>query len=298
MIRPAYLQKGDTIGITCTARKVDISEIETAIAILESWDLKVVLGNTIGKQAHQFGGTDEERKEDLQQMLNNKNIKAIFAARGGYGTVRIVDDINFNVYMQQPKWLVGFSDFTYLHNILNHNIGVETVHAAMPITFSSNTTEALQSLKDALFGNHLSYQFPIHPLNKIGNMEGEIMGGNLSILYSLLGTKTIINTSNTILFLEDLDEYLYHIDRMMMALKRANKLQNLKGLIVGGLTEMKDNPIPFGKNAAEIIAEHTQKYDYPICFDFPAGHIADNRAIIFGKKAQLKMENNICTFVQ
>lgn len=298
MIRPKHLQVGDKVGITCTARKVNQAEIKDAIQILESWGLQIVLGTTIGKAYHQFGGTDAERLEDFQHMLNDKQLKAILAARGGYGTIRIVDDLNFNTYMQQPKWLVGFSDFTCIHNILNCNIGVETIHAPMPITFQSNTPTSLQSLKDALFGNPLEYTFPSHQLNKIGVAEGEVIGGNLSILYNLLGTKTILSTTHTILFIEDLDEYLYHIDRMMMAMKRANKLQNLKAIIVGGMTEMKDNPIPFGKTAEEIIFEHTSQYNYPICFNFPAGHIADNRAIILGKKAHLSITENSCTFKQ
>ena len=298
MIRPKYLQVGDKVGITCTARKVEPHEIEKAVQILQSWGLEVVLGNTINKIYHQFGGTDEERLADFQQMLNDKTIKAVFAARGGYGTVRIIDDLNFNVYMQQPKWLIGFSDFTYVHNILNCNIGVETIHAPMPITFENNTTHSLESLKDALFGKTLEYDFAAHPLNKTGTVEGEVIGGNLSILYSILGTKTILSTTNQILFIEDLDEYLYHIDRMMMAMKRANKLQNLKALIIGGITEMKDNVIPFGKTAEEIVYEHTSKYDYPICFGFPAGHISDNRAIVFGKNAYLSINKDACIFRQ
>jgi muramoyltetrapeptide carboxypeptidase len=298
MVRPKYLQAGDTVGITCPARKAEAAEIKFAVEVLESWGLKVVLGKTVGKSLHQFSGADEERAADFQDMLNNPNIRAVFSARGGYGTVRIMDRLNFNVFMKQPKWLVGFSDFTCLHAVLNCNIGVETVHAAMPFTFEKNTPEALHSLKNALFGENLSYSFPPHPLNRSGTMSGEIMGGNLSILYSLLGTKTIVHTSNSILFIEDLDEYLYHIDRMMVALKRAKKLDNLRGLIVGGMTDMKDNTIPFGKSAEEIIAEHVAEYNYPVCFNFPAGHINDNRAIVFGKKATLAVGEEGCVFRQ
>ncbi|HMU97601.1 MAG TPA: LD-carboxypeptidase [Chitinophagales bacterium] len=298
MIRPRFLQIGDTIGITCPARKVALEEIQIAIQILESWGLKVVLGSTIGKANHQFGGTDKERLDDLQNMLNNPDIRAIIAARGGYGTVRIIDQLNFNTFMEQPKWLIGFSDFTYLHTVLNSNIGIETIHGIMPITFEKSTPEALESLRKCLFGESLEYHFSSHKLNRPGTIEGEIVGGNLSILYSLLGTKTIVNTSNSILFIEDLDEYLYHIDRMMMALKRANKLSNLRGLIVGGMTEMKDNTIPYGKTAEEIILEHVAEYNYPVCFDFPAGHIEDNRSILMGKKAKLFVQKDKCIFNQ
>jgi muramoyltetrapeptide carboxypeptidase len=297
MIRPPYLKPGDTIGITCPARKITMEEIQPALDTLESWGLKIVLGDTIGKQQNQYAGTDKERRSDLQRMLNDSEIKAIIAARGGYGTVRIMDELDFRAFMEKPKWIVGFSDVTFLHAQLNCNIGVETLHAPMPIAFPKNTPEAIQSLKDALFGNPLHYEFDSHPLNRNGKMTGEIVGGNLSILYSILGTKTILQSSNSILFLEDLDEYLYHIDRMMISMKRAGKLKNLKGLIVGGMSDMKDNAVGFGKNAEEIVREHMEEYDYPVCFGFPCGHIPDNRSIFMGREGKLNIEKK-CIFTQ
>lgn len=298
MDRPNYLKEGDVVAITCPARKVSLEEIEFAVKTLEHWGLKVVLGKTVNTSFNQYSGTDEERRADFQELLNNPNIKAIFSGRGGYGTVRIMDSLNFTTFMKKPKWLVGFSDFTCLHTVLNSNIGVETIHGPMPITFEKNTKEALDSLKNALFGDKLSYTFSAHQLNRQGTMEGEVVGGNLSILYSLLGTKTIVNTSNSILFIEDLDEYLYHIDRMMMALKRAKKLENLRGIMIGGMTDMHDNTVPFGKTAEEIIAEHVAEYNYPICFNVPAGHIDDNRAIVMGKRAKLIVGEHQCIFTQ
>jgi muramoyltetrapeptide carboxypeptidase len=297
MIRPSYLKPGDTIGMTCPARKISLEEIQPAIQLFENWGLKVLVGDTVGKSDRQFGGTDAERRADLQRMLNNPEVKAVISARGGYGTVRIMDDLDLSAFMDHPKWIVGFSDLTFLHAQLNSNIGVETIHATMPLTMPANTPEAVDSLRRALFGEKLSYEFSAHPLNRNGVMQGELIGGNLSILYSILGTKTILQTSNNILFIEDLDEYLYHIDRMMMALKRAGKLANLKGLVVGGMTEMKDNTVPFGKTAEEIIWEHVREYDYPVCFGFPAGHIADNRAIYLGRAAAICVAET-CQFSQ
>ena len=298
MIRPPFLKEGDSIGITCPARKISLGDIQKAIEILESWNLKVIVGDTIGKEDHQYGGSDTERQADFQRMLNDPNIKAIIAARGGYGSVRIMDNLDFRAFLDHPKWLIGYSDFTYFHTQLSCNIGVESLHATMPINFATNTTDAISSLKNALFGKSLEYTFPAHPFNRNGSMQGEIVGGNLSILYSILGTKTILDTNKKILLLEDLDEYLYHIDRMMMALKRAGKLKNLAGLLVGGMTDMKDNAIPFGKTAEEIIQEHVAEYDFPVAYQFPSGHFEDNRAVFIGKNAQVNVERTSSLFKQ
>ncbi len=279
--QPKYLQKGDIVAIVTTARKIDRDDIQLAIELLESWGLNAVIGRTIGKEDHQFGGTDTDRITDFQQAMDNDSIKAIWCARGGYGTVRILDHLDFSKFKASPKWIIGFSDVTALHSHI-HNLGIQTVHGLMPITVKSSTDEALKSLKNSLFGYTLEYTIPCESLNKFGNAKGELVGGNLSMLYSLLGSESAIKTDGKILFLEDLDEYLYHIDRMMMNLKRNGYFNNLKGLIIGGMTKMNDNTIPFGKNAEEIILDNIKEFDFPVCFKFPAGHLKDNRSLKFG----------------
>jgi muramoyltetrapeptide carboxypeptidase len=294
MIQPNYLQKNDTIAIVSTARKISLDEIQPAIKLLESWSLNVEIGNTLYLEENQFAGSDEERTNDFQQMLDNPNIKAIWCARGGYGTVRIIDQLDFTEFKKNPKWIIGYSDVTILHSHL-HNLGFETLHATMPINIFKNSNEAIITLKNSLFGNSISYKINVNKKNKIGKASGELIGGNLSIIYSLLGSKSSLNTNNKILFIEDLDEYLYHIDRMMMNLKRNGNFENLKGLIIGAMTAMHDNEIPFGKNAQEIILDIVSKYDFPVVFDFPAGHIADNRALILGRKVEFEVDEKAVT---
>ncbi|HWB63992.1 MAG TPA: LD-carboxypeptidase [Chitinophagales bacterium] len=289
LLAPPSLKKGDTICILSTARKITLEEIAPAIQVFENWGLKVVVGKTIGKIDHQYAGTDTERLEDFQQALDNPEIKAIICARGGYGTVRMMDDLVFDEFMKHPKWIAGFSDVTYLLTHISNNIGTQGIHSIMPVQFPKSTPEAIESLRRALFGEPLEYIIEPNPLNRLGAAKGTMIGGNLSILYSITGTKSGMNTNCKILFLEDIDEYLYHIDRMMINLKRSGKLHDLAGLVVGGFTEMKDNAIPFGKNAYEIIAEHAAPYNYPVCFDFPAGHIADSRALVIGKTYSLNV---------
>lgn len=287
MSSPSFLKKGDKVALVATARKISHEEISFALKVIDSWGLKVAPGKNIFKTHHQFAGTDERRTEDFQQMLNDEKIKAVFCARGGYGTVRIIDEINFNEFRKNPKWIVGYSDITVLHSHLLSNHKIPTIHGTMPINFSKNTKEGLESLRKALFGEPLEYSIAPHKLNRKGMAEGIVVGGNLSILNTLVGTKSDIDTTNKILFIEDLDEYLYHIDRIMMQMKRSGKLRNLRGLIVGGMTKMRDNEIPFGKTAEEIIFEKVADYKYPVCFGFPAGHFDDNRALYLGKKAKL-----------
>ena len=294
MQQPPSLQSGDKIGLICTAKRINFAEIEHAVKLFEAWGLKVVVGKTLHQSYNQFAGTDEERAADLQQMLDDDSIRAVICARGGYGTVRIIDRINFSKFAKTPKWIVGYSDVCVLHAHIHQNFGIETLHATMPINFPKEQTDipALQSLKDALFGNSLKYKIASNQLNRPGSAEGQVIGGNLSVLYSLCGSKSDISTEGKILFLEDLTEYLYHIDRMMMNFKRSGKLEKLKGLVVGGFTEMEDNEVPFGKTAEEIIIEAVKEYEYPVCFGFPGGHFEDNRALIFGRKARFEVSHD------
>jgi len=294
MITPPFLQKGDTIAIVATARKNIEDNLKPAISWLKNWGLEVVIGNTIGLDHHQLAGTDEERAADFQAQLDNPNIKAIWCVRGGYGTIRMVDLLDFTKFKQHPKWIIGFSDVTVLHSHLN-TLGFESIHGIMPVS-SKSSEDAKETLRKALFGEPLRYTLPCEPMNRIGVAKGELVGGNLSILYSLFGSESAIDCSDKILFIEDLDEYLYHMDRMMMNLKRNGCLESLKGIIVGGMTKMKDNEIPWGKNAMEIIDDVTKKYEIPILYNFPAGHLADNRALIFGRQISMEVtswESNV-----
>lgn len=296
LIQPPFLQKKDTVAIVATARKITFEEIKPAIDLLESWGLNVIVGNTIGIENHQFAGTDAQRIADFQAMLNNQEVKAVWCARGGYGTVRIIDELNFSAFLNNPKWVIGYSDVTVLHSHLN-NLGVQSLHATMPINVGENTETALASLKNSLFGKKIAYKISSSPFNKCGNSKGVLVGGNLSMLYSLLGSKTNLNTTDKILFMEDLDEYLYHVDRMLINLKRNNFFANIKGLIVGGMTEMNDNTIPFGKKAEEIIVDVLSEYKFPIAFNFPAGHIKDNRTLILGKEVKFEVNDKNTTLL-
>ena len=291
MIFPEKLKIGDKIGIISTARKITLDELDPAIKTIESWELKVGLGPNLFEVDNQFSGTVSQRSSDLQSMIDDDSIKAILCARGGYGTVQIIDKVDFSHLIKNPKWIIGYSDVTVLHSHL-HQLGITSLHATMPINFEKNTPKALESLKSALFGLGDLTEINHHHFNRFGKVEGEIVGGNLSILYSLLGSGSDINTDGKILFIEDLDEYLYHVDRMMMNLKRNGKLKNLKALIIGGMSDMNDNTIPFGKTAEEIILEYIKEFDFPVCFNFPAGHLDDNRTLVFGKECTLEINEN------
>lgn len=288
-----YLKLGSKVAIVAPARKVTPNQMEFAINWLEEKGFVPVVDDRLYSVDHIFAGSDDVRASILQEYLDDDNIDAIWFARAGYGCIRIIDKIDFTHFVKHPKWIVGFSDATVFHGKLSR-LGCQSIHASMPFFLENKCTEALQSLYDALTGKELSYQIAWNPLNRVGEMEGQIVGGNLSVLYGMIGSNTFPETEGKILFIEDVDEYIYHIDRMMHALKRAGKLNNLKGLVVGGLTQIHDNADPFGKSVEEVIAEAVSEYNYPLCFDFPAGHYSDNRAIILGKEMTLQVTTSGC----
>ncbi|RZJ82557.1 MAG: LD-carboxypeptidase [Flavobacterium sp.] len=293
--QPAYLKKGDKIAIVCPAKKLPKS-IDVGIAILQSWGLEVVIGKTVTGSYHQFAGTDRERADDLQQFLDDKSINAIIAGRGGYGTIRIIDQLDFNKFSENPKWLIGFSDITIL---LSHSLAAlqtQSIHGQMPYTFDESTPEALESLRKILFGEQVEYTYKSEFTNRIGKAEGILIGGNLSLLIAVEGSKSEMDYTNKILFLEDVGEHEYSIDRMMRLLKRAGKLAKLKGLIIGAFNEISEEKIPFGQTPEEIIWDLVKEYDYPVCFNFPTGHIDDNRAMVLGKTVNLTVDTNKVDF--
>jgi muramoyltetrapeptide carboxypeptidase len=295
MITPPYLKKGDRIAIVSPARKISPAEVEAAINIFKSWEMEVVLGEHLYASYNQFAGSDEQRLSDFQRMLDDDSIRAIICSRGGYGTVRIIDNLDFTRFLRNPKWIVGYSDVTVLHSHIHEHFGVETLHAVMPLNFKDKCdgNPSVITLKKALFGKGLSYHIPGKKYNRKGSCKGPLVGGNLSIIYSLTNTGSDIKTNGKILFIEDVDEYLYHIDRMMMNLRRSGKLEGLEGLLVGAMTRMHDNDVPFNKTAYEIIAEAVEDYPYPVCFNFPAGHIDDNRALVLGREAALDVGDEV-----
>ncbi len=299
MLTPKNLKIGDTIGILSTARKFTSEQLEFCTQILNTWGFKVVIGSSINAEEHQFAGSDQLRTDNLQAFIDDPNIDAILCARGGYGTMRIIDQIDFSKFIQNPKWISGFSDVTVLHQHLQ-SMGIASIHSSMPSLFPNDLQHnTLLSLENALKGNELNYRVKINIDNlRMKNVEAEIIGGNLSLIYALQGSASDINTDGKILFIEDLDEYFYHIDRMMCSLDRAGKLKNLAALVVGGMTDMKDNSIPFGMNVNEIIHHYTKKYNYPVLFDFPAGHWEKNYAIRLGQIAKIEIKDDEYIFSQ
>jgi muramoyltetrapeptide carboxypeptidase len=291
--RPNSLQKGDTVGLLALACKVDFEVLKPAIKLMENdWGLKVVLGESLTSAYHQFAGTDAVRANDFQLMLDNPEIKAIFSARGGYGSSRLLDEIDFTTFQKSPKWVIGFSDITAVHCHI-HTLKIESLHATMPKLFlQEGGEESLESLRKVLFGESLSYQVSPHEMNRLGTGEGQLIGGNLALLVHLIGSKSDINYDNKILFLEDVNEYFYNIDRMMIQLKRSGKLQNLAGLIVGSFSDCQDNDVAFGKTANEIIEEAVAGYDFPVCYGFPVGHEPQNWAMPCGREVILTVEND------
>jgi len=292
IIKPPYLKKGDTIMILAPAGRIkDKSSIDAGIKLANQWGLVVFLGNHLFTQNHTFAGTEEQRLEDLQRALDDPSIKAIWAARGGYGAVRIIDDIDFTEFEKHPKWIVGYSDITVLHNKLN-GMGYASIQGQMPLTLDLDDPvqkPSIISLKKALFGKNLKYKLKSNTRNRTGEGSGILVGGNLSIVYSMLGSDTQLDMNGKVLFVEDVGEALYHIDRMMISLKRAGYFENCKGLIVGDFRLKKNEGNSFGENLQDIMMRVVGEYDFPVIFDFPAGHLDDNRALIFGTNVELKV---------
>lgn len=291
------LQKNDTIRIIAPARKILIEELKYSVQLLKNLDYHVEFGKNLFGQYYQFSGTDKERILDFQEALDDKKVKAIWCAKGGYGSIRVIDHLDFSTFALHPKWICGYSDMTVFHVCINTVIHCPSIHATMPGSIQGGEMDinSFNTLMEILQKGKISYSIPAHPLNRKGKTTGILCGGNLSVLYALNGSVTELQTENKILFIEDLDEYLYHIDRMMICLKRAGKLNKLAALIVGGMTDMHDNIVPYGKTAEEIIMEHVSEYDYPVCFGFPAGHIPDNRALIMGGYGKLDVNSENVT---
>ncbi|WP_046247431.1 S66 peptidase family protein [Hymenobacter terrenus] len=288
---PPALCPGQRVALVSPARKISAAELAPAIETLRSWGLEVILGDSIAGDHHQFAGDDELRRRDLQQQLDDPSIRAILCTRGGYGTARIVDALDFSRFITHPKWLAGFSDVTVLNAhllALNH----ASIHGVMPVLFHQpGGAVALESLRRTLFGEAaLPLAVPPHPLNRPGTATGELVGGNLSLLHTITGTASQVSFKGRLLFLEDLDEYLYHIDRIMLHLHRSRQLVGLAGLVVGHFSQMRDNTVPFGATALEIIDSYAQRYDFPVGYGFPVGHEADNRALVVGQMARLTID--------
>jgi muramoyltetrapeptide carboxypeptidase len=291
MIIPPYLKKGDTIGIVCPSGFMPEDKFRTAIDILQQWGFKVKCGKTAGHQFHYFAGTDEERLQDLQEMMDDDSVNAIFCARGGYGLSRIIDEINFKKFIKHPKWIIGYSDITVLHAHIFQQFKIATLHAPMAGAFNEEQykNKYVQSLKNALSGKATEYSVKANRLNRQGECEGRLVGGNLALVAHLVGSASSFNTKNKILFLEDIGEYLYNIDRMMIQLKRSGMLDKLAGLIFGGFTELKDTTVPFGATIKDILQHHVQEYDYPVCYDFPVSHEKENYALKIGVRHRLSV---------
>ncbi|TDN39769.1 LD-carboxypeptidase [Hymenobacter sp. UV11] len=289
-LAPPFLRPGQRVALVAPARKISAAEVELAVATLRGWGLDVVLGESIDAAHHQFAGTDELRRRDFQRQLDDPTIRAILCARGGYGTARLVDALDFRHFAEHPKWVAGFSDITVLNSHLLR-LGYQSIHGVMPVLYGQAGGEAaVESLRRALFGQSLDCQAAPYPLNRPGTATGELVGGNLSLLHTSTGTASQASFAGRILFLEDLDEYLYHLDRMLLHLHRSEQLTGLAGLVVGHFSDMKDNAVPFGQTAYEVIDHYAQRYSFPVGYGFPVGHEADNQALVVGRVATLIVE--------
>ena len=291
LIQPPFLKTGDTVAIVAPSGilRNRTSEVEQAKNLLKSWGLHVVVGENVFNLNYHFAGTDEERRKDLQKAMDDPKISAIWCARGGYGTVRILDKLDYTKFKKNPKWLIGYSDITALHSQV-HNEGFESLHAMMCTSLQDNNEtikETISTFKDALFGTSLNYLLEGSKYNKTGMTSGQLVGGNLTILHTMLGSKTSIDTSGKILFIEEIGEYEYHIDRMLQSLKRAGYFDNCKGVLVGNITKVRKNTTPWGVPVEQLILDALAEYNFPVAFNMPAGHEKDNRALIFGKNVEL-----------
>lgn len=299
LIQPDYLIPGDTVAIVAPSGilKNRNDEVAQAKALLESWNLHVVIGDNVFSQDDHFAGTDEERCEDFQQALDDPKISAIWSARGGYGTVRILDKLDYTKFRKKPKWIIGYSDITALHNQL-HNEGFESIHALMCVSLTKDLNdiqESIATFKKAIFGQAIRYTLAGSTYNKEGVITAPIVGGNLTMLHTMLGSNTSLDTSGKILFIEEIGEYKYHIDRMLQSLKRAGYFDNCKGVIVGDMSKMRKNTTPWGKSIEQLILDALSAYNFPVVFNMPAGHEKDNRAMILGRNATLVVSKDKST---
>lgn len=290
---PPYLKAGDTVAIVAPSGilKNRTREVAQAKTLLKSWGLHVVVGKHVFSQANHFAGTDDERCEDFQKALDDPKISAIWCARGGYGSVRILDKLNWTTFKQNPKWIIGYSDITAIHNQA-HNEGVESLHAMMCVNLTKDLSEiepSISTFKAAVFGKAINYTLEGSPYNKIGKTQGELVGGNLTMLHTMLGSKSSIDTSRKILFIEEIGEYKYHIDRMLQSLKRAGYFDNCKGVLVGDMTKLRKNTTLWGTSIEQLILDAVADYDFPVAFNMPAGHEKTNKALILGRMVELEV---------
>jgi muramoyltetrapeptide carboxypeptidase len=296
---PPYLKEGDFVGITCPAGSVAYQNARYAESALKRWGLKTKIGSTVGKDWHRFAGTDEERATDFQRQLDDPIIKAIMFGRGGYGTMRMMDKINWDGFKKNPKWLIGYSDITAFHCHVASNFGIPTVHGKMALGFNGGESPSEVSVRDAIMGKPLMYKWEKHPLNREGKADGLLVGGNLSLIYAMQAGPSELDTKGKILFIEDVSEYKYTVDRMLMNLKRSGKLKSLSGLIVGGFTQTKmDGDGYFSMSMEDIILEKVKEYDYPVAFGFPAGHQTPNLALKLGVPYHLDIKEEFCVIAE